>query len=75
MVFLMEVSLWWSHKDTPRIERRQRITKLRMRWICGSRSTAVSRLYRRVERTTELRMLHELGGNLDLPLGPTNVVE
>ena len=31
-------------------------TKLCRQWICGSRSSAILRLYRRVERTTESKM-------------------
>ena len=52
-VFVIDVSLCSFHKDTPRMEGRHHITKLWRRWMCRSRSTAVSRLYRMVERTTE----------------------
>ena len=70
----MEVYLFLSHRDTPRMERRLLITKLCKRCICGSRSTAASRPYKRVERTTKTKDA-QLGGRLDLPLVPKDAVK
>ena len=74
-IFLTEVSLFPSHNDTPRMERRHRITKLCRRRTQGSRITALSRPYRRQERTTDRDEDARLGRRFDLSLVPKNAVD